>query len=170
MQSIGFGSAERWTNQAPTAHAVAPSAWRGFSNNRMRWRNRCVCGTGTRWPPGKLVCTTPGSTGARRERRKARKNRRPGQGTSGVMLVVPPHFVAASLAATSSRTARRRAMRRLGNGSRFALPGARRHLLRHVASCLFGAELGGLFRRRSWSRFAATAVLLPVPAGYSSSS
>jgi len=33
-----------------------------------------------------------------------------------------------------------------------------------------GARLRGLFRRRSWSRFSATAVLCPVPAGYSSSS
>lgn len=34
----------------------------------------------------------------------------------------------------------------------------------------FGAELGGLVRRRPWSRFAAGAVLWPASAGYSSSS
>jgi hypothetical protein len=37
-------------------------------------------------------------------RQEARKNRRPGQGTSGVMPVVPPHFVAA-MTTTLARTA-----------------------------------------------------------------
>jgi hypothetical protein len=32
-------------------------------------------------------------------------------------------------------------MRQLGNGSRFALPDARRRLLRQMGICLFGAEL-----------------------------
>jgi hypothetical protein len=58
-------------------------------------------------------------------------------------------------------------MRRLVNGSRFARLGTRRRLLRNVNASPFGAELGGLLRRHSWSRFAATAVLWPVPAGYS---
>jgi len=61
-------------------------------------------------------------------------------------------------------------MRRLANGSRFALLGARRRLLRHASARPLGAELGGLVRRRSRSRFAAPAVLWPACAGYSSSS
>ena len=63
---------------------------------------------------------------------RQQKTAAPGQGTSGVKLVVPPHFVAAIHTTTSTRTARRRAMRRLGNGSRFALLGARRRLLGHL--------------------------------------
>ena len=74
--------------------------------------------------PGRLVDTTPGIARGTALAPKGTKNRRPGQGTSGVRLVVPPHFAAASYAATSARTARRRAMRQLSNGSRFALPGA----------------------------------------------
>ncbi len=58
----------------------------------------------------------------------------PGQGTSGVRLVVQPHLAAASRTAASPRTARRSAMRRLGNGSRFALLGARRRLLGRLCS------------------------------------
>jgi hypothetical protein len=74
------------------------------------------------------------------------------------------------LAQPPSPAQRQSAMRRLANGSRFALLGARRRLLRHASARPLGAELGGLVRRRSRSRFAATAVLWPVPAGYSSSS
>ena len=73
-----------------------------------------------------------GIAGVRRECAvRQQKNRRPGQGTSGVRLVVPPHFATAWNAVTSPRTTRKRAMRRLDNGSRFALLGTRRRLLEH---------------------------------------
>ena len=95
------------------------------------------------WPARQYdTRVSPGRGRAARQQ----KNRRPGQGTSGVKLVVPPHFAAACDAATSPRTARRRAMRRLGNGSRFALPGARRRLLRQICVMPVG---GGA--RRSFS-------------------
>ena len=123
---------KRWTNQALTTRVVAPGAWRGFLWDRLRWHTRCVGGSGTWWPLAGSSMRHQGLTGTWPQRRRARKNRRPGQGTSGVKLVVPPHFAAASQAATSARTARRRAMRQLGNGSRFALPGARRRLLRQM--------------------------------------
>ncbi len=74
------------------------------------------------------------------------KTAAPGQGTSGVRLVVPPHFAAMFPSAASPRTARRRAMRRLVNGSRFALPGARRRLLGHA--CRMSVRSGA---RRSFS-------------------
>ena len=81
--------------------------------------------------PCLLNAATPESV-RRRRAPSGTKNRRPGPGTSGVRLVVPPHFAAASRTAASARTAQRCAMRRLGNGSRFALPGARRRLLRRT--------------------------------------
>jgi hypothetical protein len=57
--------------------------------------------------PGRLVDTTPGiDRGKELAAKGTKKNRRPGQGTSGVKLVVPPHFAAAPYAATSVRTAR----------------------------------------------------------------
>ena len=55
--------------------------------------------------PGRLVDATPGIGRGTAMAVKGMKNRRPGQGTSGVRLVVPPHFVAAHRAATSTRTA-----------------------------------------------------------------
>jgi hypothetical protein len=97
------------------------------------------------------------------------KSRRPRLGTSGVQLVVPPHFAA------PWRTRPQFLPRHASSGA-----GISRHdcsLTGTVPSPptervipLFGARLRGLLLRRSWSRFAATAVLWPAPAGYSSSS
>jgi hypothetical protein len=88
-----------------------------------------------------------GIAGVRRDcAMRQQKNRRPGQGTSGVKLVVPPHFATAWNAIASPRTTRQRVMRRLGNGSRFTLLGARRRLLRH--SCYMPVRDGA---RRSFS-------------------
>ena len=56
--------------------------------------------------PGWFLNATPGIDRGLASAAKGTKNRRPGQGTSGVRLVVPPHFAAASQAATSVRTAR----------------------------------------------------------------
>lgn len=110
------------------------------------------CGV-TREPPGH-------STDERHEKRPPRK------GTSGVSLVVPPHFATfLNIRRVASRWVRRSA-------GRASLPcnGSSPVAAYCEDSPRFGARLGGLTRQRARSRFAATAVLWPVCAGSMSSS
>jgi hypothetical protein len=90
----------------------------------MRLRPRCGT-TVASWPAQDGdTSDRPGSA-----RRKARKNRCPRTGDERCQARGTTPLCSRRSAAASSRTARRRAMRRLANGSRFALPGARRRLL-----------------------------------------
>jgi hypothetical protein len=121
--------------------------------------------------PGRLVDTTPGID---RGKELAAK------GTKKTAAPVRGRAVSSSWYHPTSRPHRKRppqSARRddarcgssiTGADSPFRAPAAAYQ--GRLASCLFGAELEGLFRRHFRSRFAATAVLLPVPAGYSSAS
>ena len=68
----------------------------------------------------------------------------PGWGRAVSRPVVPPHFIAWRTCDALFRTAHRRAMRRLDNGSRLAF---RPPVATYWAGWPFGARLRGLFRR-----------------------
>lgn len=120
--------------------------------------------SGSRWPP-KL----PATTASIRRVTGQKKTADPRLGTSGVKLVVPPHFAIPVRERPHPARPKGRCSGSI-TGADGSVWTSRRRLLNRTRGRSFGAELRGLIRWRFRSRFAATAVLLPIPARDVSSS